>query len=334
MKTSVDIFIAYSHDDKPQKDELKKFLRPLLNAGQIKVWDDHDIEAGRDWEAEIKKKLYGADIILLLVSHNSLASDYFYGKEVKSSLQRHERGEAVVVPVILSPCLWEETPISKLEALPAKARPVSQWPTQGEAFADIARNIAEITRRLLAQHRQLQDIEEQRRQYAAAAKAADHLYAQQRWSEARKAYTDALAMWQSSFEPASTTLQSRIADCDQALKRESDYTRHIDNARRHLQRQAWSKAAAEAALALRLKPGDEPALQLQQQVTNIPIRGNKHPLPPLFWFGGAGILFIIMMLTVFLEPPHDVYILVAGVVLEMIFLACIVIDNRRVKAKK
>ncbi|NUQ24150.1 MAG: TIR domain-containing protein [Saprospiraceae bacterium] len=294
MKTSIDIFIAYSHNDLIYKDQLKKFMRPLLNSGQVKVWDDRDIEAGREWEAEIKERLYGADVILLLVSPDSLDSDYFYGKEVEVSLQRHTKGEAVVVPVILRPCLWEDTPISILEALPTKAKPVTQWPSQDEAFTDVAKSLGKITKRLLEQNQQLKDIEEQRRQYAAAAKAADHLYAQQRWSEARKAYTDALALWQSSFEPASTTLQGRIAECDQALQREADYVRHIDNARRHLQRQAWPKAAAEAALALRLKPGDEPALQLQQQATNIPVRENT-PLAPTRIYVLVAVLAVIVV---------------------------------------
>lgn len=294
MKTSVDIFIAYSHNDLIYKDQLKKFMRPLLNLGQVRLWDDRDIEAGREWEAEIKERLYGADVILLLVSPDSLDSDYFYGKEVEVSLQRHAKGEAVVVPVILRPCLWEDTPISILEALPTKAKPVTQWPSQDEAFTDVAKSLGKITKRLLEQHRQLKDIEEQRRQYAAAVQAADHLYAQQRWSEAGKAYTDALSMWQSSFEPDSVTLQGRIAECDQALQRESDYARHIDNARRHLQRQAWSKAAAEAALALRLKPGDELALQLQQQATNTPVRGNT-PLAPTRMYILVAVLAVIVV---------------------------------------
>ncbi len=294
LKTSVDIFIAYSHNDLIYKDQLKKFMRPLLNSGQVKVWDDRDIEAGREWEAEIKERLYGADVILLLVSPDSLDSDYFYGKEVEVSLQRHAKGEAVVVPVILRPCLWEDTPISILEALPTKGKPVTQWPSQDEAFTDVAKSLGKITKRLLEQSRQLKDIEEQRRQYAAAVKAADHLYAQQRWGEARKAYTDALSLWQSPFEPASATLQSRIADCDQALKRESDYARHIDNARRHLQRQSWPKAAAEAALALRLKPGDELALQLQQQATNIPVRENT-PLAPTRIYVLVAVLAVVVV---------------------------------------
>ncbi|MBK8705281.1 MAG: hypothetical protein IPN33_18090 [Saprospiraceae bacterium] len=54
MKTAVDIFIAYAHNDLHFKDELKKFLRPLLNTGRAQVWDDYDIEAGHDWKLKSK----------------------------------------------------------------------------------------------------------------------------------------------------------------------------------------------------------------------------------------------------------------------------------------
>lgn len=50
MKQTPDIFIAYSHNDLRFKDELKKFLRPLLNTKRASLWDDHDIEAGNNLE--------------------------------------------------------------------------------------------------------------------------------------------------------------------------------------------------------------------------------------------------------------------------------------------
>ncbi len=256
MKTSVDIFIAYSHNDLIYKDQLKKFMRPLLNSGQVKVWDDRDIEAGREWEAEIKERLYGADVILLLVSPDSLDSDYFYGKEVEVSLQRHAKGEAVVVPVILRPCLWEDTPISILEALPTKAKPVTQWPSQDEAFTDVAKSLGKITKRLLEQNRQLKDIEEQRRQYAAAVQAADHLYAQQRWTEARKAYADAhYHCGNPRLNLPRLRCKAELPNATRPGKGEPDYARHIDNTRRHLQRQVLAQSRRRSGTGATIKAG-------------------------------------------------------------------------------
>ncbi len=144
----IDIFIAYSHNDLHHKDELKKFLRPLLREGRVSMWDDFDIEAGQDWDEKIKERLYGADIVLLLVSADSLASDYFYSKEVKVSLERHARREATVVPVILRHCDWIETPLGNLEALPEKGRPVSEWSTRDQAMQDVVSRLRRVVESL------------------------------------------------------------------------------------------------------------------------------------------------------------------------------------------
>ena len=210
---AVDIFIAYSHNDLGHKNELKKFLRPLINTGQARLWDDYEIEGGQDWEAEIKKRLYGSDIILLLVSPDSLASEYFYGQEVKVSLERHDKGEAVVVPVILRPCTWTLTPLKRLEALPEKARPVTSWASQDEAYTDIAQHIGAIVESRQATIAAATAQENQRREFAAAAEAAEHLFHKKQWQEAQKAFASALQLHQPGFSPDRASLQNRLATC-------------------------------------------------------------------------------------------------------------------------
>jgi hypothetical protein len=125
METPVDLFIAYSHKDKAIKDELKDYLSPLIFHDLATVWDDYEIEAGANWDEAIKSRLKSARIIVLLVSHSSLASRYFYGEEVRLSLDRRARGEAVVVPVIVRNCNWKLTPLGELEAMPDKGRPIN-----------------------------------------------------------------------------------------------------------------------------------------------------------------------------------------------------------------
>ncbi len=210
---AVDIFIAYSHNDLGHKNELKKFLRPLINTGQARVWDDYEIEGGQDWEAEIKKRLYGADIILLLVSPDSLASDYFYGQEVTVSLQRHDKGEAAVIPVILRPCTWTLTPLKRLEALPEKGRPVTSWASQDEAYTDIAHAIGSIVESRQAVIAAASLLDDQRRNFSAAAEAAEHLFYKKQWEAAQKAFASALQMHQSGFSPERAALESRINAC-------------------------------------------------------------------------------------------------------------------------
>ena len=216
----IDVFIAYSHSDLPYKDELKKFLRPLLREERISLWDDFDLEAGQDWDAKIKERLYGADLVLLLVSADSLASDYFYGKEVKVSLERHARGEAIVVPVILRHCDWTATPLGSLEALPEKGRPVADWPTRDQAFQDITSRLRRVVQSLEQRRQNATAEADALRQFQAACLAADHLYEKRNWREAALAYSSALAAYHPGFVPDQTTLQARQADCERQIRAE------------------------------------------------------------------------------------------------------------------
>ena len=103
---SVSIFFCYVHEDETLLKKLKAHLRPLQRLGLVTVWYDRDISAGTEWEQQIKEQLNSAQIILLLVSPDFMDSDYCYGIEMQRALQRHQRGEARVIPVILRPVYW------------------------------------------------------------------------------------------------------------------------------------------------------------------------------------------------------------------------------------
>jgi hypothetical protein len=81
-KTPLFLFWSYAHEDETLRDELDKHLAPLKRQGLLSTWYDRKIGAGREWEGLIDANLERADIILLLVSHNFLASDYCYDKEM------------------------------------------------------------------------------------------------------------------------------------------------------------------------------------------------------------------------------------------------------------
>jgi hypothetical protein len=133
------IFVSYSHRDAAFRDRLETHLAPLRRAGLVSVWHDRRIGPGEDWERAIDKQIHDSDIILLLVSANFIESDYCWEHEVAVALQRHERGEAIVVPILLSHCDWTLAPFAALQALPTAARPIAGWQRRDEAYADVAR---------------------------------------------------------------------------------------------------------------------------------------------------------------------------------------------------
>lgn len=135
----VDLFYSYSHKDEKLRDELAVHLTMLQRQGIISTWHDRNISAGSEWAKEIDKNLNSAQIILLLVSANFLASDYCYSIEMQRAIERHEAGEACVIPIILRPVDWSGAPFGKLQALPKNARPVTEW--KAKAFVDIVQGI-------------------------------------------------------------------------------------------------------------------------------------------------------------------------------------------------
>src|SRR5713101_9728744 len=121
----VTILICYAREDEALLNKLKTHLRPLQRQGLIDVWYDRNISAGTEWEPEIKEHLNSAQIVLLLVSPDFMGSDYCYSIEMKQALERHARGEAKVIPVILRSVYWHGEPLGKLQALPTDGKPVT-----------------------------------------------------------------------------------------------------------------------------------------------------------------------------------------------------------------
>ncbi|MER5029371.1 toll/interleukin-1 receptor domain-containing protein [Pantoea anthophila] len=76
-------------------------MSPLKRMGKIITWHDRRIVPGQVFEHQIDHYFSQADIILLLISSDFIASDYCYLVEMTDALERHKKGEAWVIPVIL-----------------------------------------------------------------------------------------------------------------------------------------------------------------------------------------------------------------------------------------
>ena len=101
----------------------------------ITAWHDRLIGAGEEWKHEIDENLERADLILLLVSSDFIASDYCYDEEMTRALQRHDAGKARVIPVIVRDVNWSKAPFAKLQALPKDGKAVTLWPDRDCACA-------------------------------------------------------------------------------------------------------------------------------------------------------------------------------------------------------
>lgn len=139
--TPVEVFVSYAHADEDLRSRLAKHLKPLEREGTIKQWYDRQISPGEEFTAEIDDALNRAGLILLLVSPDFVSSDYCWSKEMKRALERHEAREAIVVPIILRPIDWHNTPFAKLLALPRDGKPVTNWTNPDDGLLDVAKGV-------------------------------------------------------------------------------------------------------------------------------------------------------------------------------------------------
>jgi CheY-like chemotaxis protein len=147
---TLDLFYSYSHRDEDLRDELAKHLALLERRKIIRSWHDRKISAGEVWADKIDENLEVADIVLLLVSSDFIASDYCYEKEMKRALERHARGTACTIPVIIRPCDWHDSDFGRLQVLPKDGKAVASWPMRDEAWTDVAKGIRKVAADLSA----------------------------------------------------------------------------------------------------------------------------------------------------------------------------------------
>jgi tetratricopeptide (TPR) repeat protein len=145
------IFYSYAWRDKKLRDELAKHLSGLQRQGLIAGWYDGEIRAGSEWDTEMKKHLNLSDIILLLISPDFVASDDCYCLEMRQALERHERGEAYVIPILLRPTALQGLPFAFLQFLPRDGKPVTRSRDKDDAFTKITEALRTVINEIGAQ---------------------------------------------------------------------------------------------------------------------------------------------------------------------------------------
>src|SRR2546423_5976695 len=114
MSKPIQIFISYADKDHSFLKSLETHLASLKRQNLIETWSKADITAGEERKREIDTHFDRAQVFLLLISPDFMASDYCYSNEMRRAMERHERGEARVIPVILRiTSRWQTAPFGK-----------------------------------------------------------------------------------------------------------------------------------------------------------------------------------------------------------------------------
>ena len=144
----ISLYVSYAPADAALQTQLSNHLTLLERQGVITSWSSHQIFPGSDRTQTIHQQLNTADIILLLISPDAIADDTCYHLEVQRAMERHQSGQARVIPILLRPVDWQGAPFGQLDVLPKNHQPVTTWPNQDQAFQEIAEGIRTVAMEL------------------------------------------------------------------------------------------------------------------------------------------------------------------------------------------
>jgi hypothetical protein len=139
------IFISYHHLDDPYREQLETRLRAIERLLPIEYWHDRKALAGTRLIDEILARLAVADVVLLLVSPEFMASDYCFSTEMAEALRKYEENAGIPVPIIIRPeSTWASHRIGQHLALPNDGKSISRWPDPDDAWEDVSRGLQRL----------------------------------------------------------------------------------------------------------------------------------------------------------------------------------------------
>ena len=145
MSEPLKVFITYSHKDTGAKNELIKRLSVLTRENRIRIWQDNEILPGDKWREAISTNLTDSDLLLYLVSADSLASQNC-NKELSDALALAEQKKVMIrtIPIILERCDWLNHQLSEFQALPDKGKPINEWQPESQGWQNVVDGIRKI----------------------------------------------------------------------------------------------------------------------------------------------------------------------------------------------
>ncbi|WP_069802822.1 TIR domain-containing protein [Thermogemmatispora onikobensis] len=138
------IFICYARKDKRWLERLRTHLTPIERNGTFNLWDDTLISAGSRWKETLEDAIARAGVAIVLVSARFLASDFIMTNQLPKLLERARLAGTLIIPIIVSSCLFEESGLQSFEPANDPQKPLATLPpaAQEQTLVSIARRIS------------------------------------------------------------------------------------------------------------------------------------------------------------------------------------------------
>jgi hypothetical protein len=98
------VFISYCHKDKKYMERIIVHIKPLERNGILDIWVDTMIKTGELWKAEVEKSLSSAEVGILLISADYLASEFIIANELPPLLENAQKNGTKIIPIVAKPC--------------------------------------------------------------------------------------------------------------------------------------------------------------------------------------------------------------------------------------
>src|SRR3954454_19302705 len=97
------VFVSYSREDAEWRRRFVTMLAPVVRERGLEVWSDDRLLVGEAWRPQLEAAIGRSSAALVLVSPDSLASQFVMGEELPALIARGAR----LVCALVRPCLWQ-----------------------------------------------------------------------------------------------------------------------------------------------------------------------------------------------------------------------------------
>lgn len=146
MANPVNIFIAYAPNDNSYFEALRNHLAVLERNTNVHIWYEGRTVIGENKAETLSRELEQADFILLLVSADMVASD-FYQNTLLPNLQRFQQDKGVkVIPIVIREAIWDEDLFDRKCILPKEgvwSDDIGYWKNPDKFYVHVATKLIE-----------------------------------------------------------------------------------------------------------------------------------------------------------------------------------------------
>jgi hypothetical protein len=137
----VHVFVSYAREDRRWLDanyqfNLVPFLVESLRRHNVVFWFDTELKPGDEFKRNIDAEIDQAQIALLIVSQHFLNSEFIESREMPRIAARAQRGQMIVIPVLVEPCDWTDYPfLSDRQMVPSS--PLIEYTVSEPSWAKV-----------------------------------------------------------------------------------------------------------------------------------------------------------------------------------------------------